>query len=210
MDEASQNLIFDPDFTTNGLEAGATLELSTVYGIVKQGGGQILVYSEPGRGTTFNVYWPQVGPPVVSAKHVDRRDSLQSPKTILVVEDEVLLLEVTCEFLQETGYTVLSARSSEGALELARPHDGAIDLLLTDVVMPRMNGRELSVRLLSDRPQMKVLFVSGYSDDVVGGEEQGTATESFGFLQKPFSRPTLKEKIRDMIASESINSALSN
>lgn len=205
MDEASQNLIFDPDFATSGLEGGATLGLSTVYGIVKQGGGQILVYSEPGKGTTFNIYWPQARSPVASAKRVERRESPQSPKTILVVEDEVLLLEVTCEFLQETGYTVLSARSSEGALELARTHDGPIDLLLTDVTLPRMNGRELSARLLKDRPQMKVLFVSGYSGDVVG-DERGSPTEGFGFLQKPFSRLVLKEKIRGMIASESISS----
>ena len=207
MDETSQNLIFDPDFTTNGLEGGTTLGLSTVYGIVKQGGGQILVYSEPGKGTTFNIYWPQMRPPVESAQRIVRQESWQNPKTILVVEDEVLLLEVTCEFLEETGYTVLSARSSEGALELARTHDGPIDLLLTDVVMPRMNGQELSARLLRDRPQMKVLFVSGYSSDVVSGQELGTRTEGFGFLQKPFSRLTLKEKIRELIASESISSA---
>ena len=199
IDEEKQHQIFDPNFDAADFEGGAptALGLSTVYGIVKGGGGQIIVYSEPGRGATFSIYWPQAGISEAPVTLKDRQDPLSTPKTILVVENEVLLLEVTCEFLQESGYIVLSARSAEGALELARQHRGAIDLLLTDIVMPRMDGRELSRQLLKERPQMKVLFVSGYMDDAASGQ-QGSA-EVHEFLQKPFSRQDLKNKICELI-----------
>ncbi|HEY2469500.1 MAG TPA: response regulator [Terracidiphilus sp.] len=206
MDEERQHRIFDPNFNNEDFESGTStaLGLSTVYGIVKRGGGQILVYSEPGRGSTFNIYWPYRAPSEMPAKLMERKAPSESSRTILVVENEVLLLEVTCEFLEESGYVVLSARSSEGALELARQHKGAIDLLLTDVVMPRMDGRELSRQLLKKRPQMKVLLVSGYMDDVSDGHE--SSAEMHAFLQKPFSRQVLKDKIRELIGSRSIPS----
>jgi CheY-like chemotaxis protein len=205
MDEERQHRIFDPNFNAEDFESGTStaLGLSTVYGIVNRGGGQILVYSEPGRGSTFNIYWPQVQHSEPTAKRMDQVEPSVSPKIILVVENEVLLLEVTCEFLEESGYVVLSARSSEGALELAKQQKCPIDLLITDIVMPRMDGRELSRQLLKERPQMKVLFVSGY--DI--SHRQGNSAETDSFLQKPFSRQALKDKIRELIGSQSIPSA---
>ncbi|HEY4382239.1 MAG TPA: response regulator [Acidobacteriaceae bacterium] len=209
MDEQTQSQIFEPYFSTKATSSGTGLGLSTVYGIVKQSGGQILVYSEPGRGTTFNIYWPQVAPAAHSPLYVEPEVSSENQKTILVVEDDALQSEVTCEFLQETGYKVISASSSEEALRLADLHKSPIDLLLTDVVMPGMNGRELSTRLRKGRPGMKVLFVSGYSDDVFPKEGWGVAG-GLAYLQKPFTRQLLTSKIRELVGSRSVKPVATN
>jgi signal transduction histidine kinase len=206
MDEETQSRIFEPYFTTKGLGKGTGLGLSTVYGIVKQSGGQILVYSEPGHGTTFNIYWPQTESVTESPRLSDGDREVSSTKTILVVEDETPQLEITCEVLQENGYVVLSAGSAEDAIHLASTYQGAIDLLITDVIMPKMNGKELSSRLCKDRSELKVLFVSGYSSDVLREGMQESIPGGFAFLQKPFTYQMLAQKIREMCGSQAVRS----
>jgi signal transduction histidine kinase len=204
MDELTQSRIFEPYFTTKGVGKGTGLGLSTVYGIVKQSGGQILVYSEPGRGTTFNIYWPQVGAGVEQPRQIDRVEPSHEKKTILVVEDNVPLLEVTGKLLEDSGFTVLSAKSPDEAIQLAQNYDGPIDLLLTDVQMPKMNGRELSSMLCQERPGMKALFVSGYADDLLKDKGPEGMGESPAFLQKPFTRQALVQKIIEVLGSHSL------
>ncbi len=164
----TQSHIFEPFFTTKEQGKGTGLGLATVYGIVKQSGGYIWVYSEPGHGTTFKIYLPKVEAAAESPLYVEQCEELpRGSETILVVEDDASLREVTCEFLQSSGYIVISAGLPEEALRLAKCHNGPIDFLLTDVIMPGMNGRELATRLSELRPGMKVLYVSGYADGVV-------------------------------------------
>ncbi|MBI4458968.1 MAG: response regulator, partial [Acidobacteria bacterium] len=174
------------------------LGLSMVYGIVKQSGGWIWVYSEPGRGTTFKIYLPRVGAVLREAEaEQTSASSLKGEETVLVVEDEEMLRELTCEFLQDSGYTVLAAGNGAEAIEISKRRQGPIHLLVTDAVMPGMSGRELAQRLESQRPDMKVLYVSGYTDDVVlrnGLLQPGTA-----FLQKPFTQNALTHKVRAVL-----------
>lgn len=202
MDSETQSHIFEPFFTTKEQGKGTGLGLATVYGIVKQSGGNIWVYSEPGHGTTFKIYLPLVEAAAESPLHVEQNEELpRGSETILVVEDDASLREVTCEFLQSSGYMVISAGSPEEALHLAERHNGPIDFLLTDVIMPRMNGRELATRLSELRPGMKVLYVSGYADDVVRGGVHGALEEGLAFLQKPCTRRALTRKIREILDS---------
>jgi len=206
MDEQTQSRIFEPYFTTKELGKGTGLGLSTVYGIVKQSGGQILVYSDPGHGTTFNIYWPQAKPVPESPKLPERDEQAKGMKTILVVEDEASQLEITSELLKESGYVVMSARSPEEALQLAETYDGKIDLLVTDVIMSKMNGKELASRLCKERPGIKVLFVSGYTSDVLREGEQGAIPGGFAFLQKPFTYQALAQKVREICGSQAVTS----
>jgi signal transduction histidine kinase len=202
MDEQTQSRIFEPFFTTKEQGKGTGLGLAMVYGIVKQSGGYIWVYSEPDHGTSFKIYLPVVGGPAETPRSAGRSGNLpRGSETILVVDDDASLREVTCQFIRAGGYTVLSAESPAHALQLAESHDGLIDFLLTDVIMPKMNGRELAARLIKTRPAMKVLYVSGYADGVVQDGLHGPLEGGLAFLQKPYTRKQVMQKIREILDS---------
>jgi PAS domain S-box-containing protein len=197
MDKATQARIFDPFFTTKEQGKGTGLGLSTVYGIVKQSGGFVWVYSEPGQGSTFKIYLPRIDAPVEAPVVAAPVRTTTGRETVLVVEDEEALRRVAERILQRDGYTVLVAGSGDEALALAEASKRPIDIIATDVVMPGLGGRELVSRLLAIHPDSKVLFMSGYTDDAVlrhGVPEPGTA-----FLQKPFSGLSLTRKIREIL-----------
>jgi two-component system, cell cycle sensor histidine kinase and response regulator CckA len=201
MDDATQSRIFEPFFTTKPQGQGTGLGLATVYGIVKQSEGFIWVYSEPGQGATFKIYLPRVDEPL-------RPGSLASPHTqavrgtgsILVVEDQESLRRMIQEILEHLGYTVLAAASGEAALELARRHAGPLDLLLTDVVMPGMNGRELADRLGVLRPGIRALFMSGYSSHSI--TDRGLLAAGTSLIQKPLGSDALAQAVRKALAAE--------
>ena len=202
MDEQTQSRIFEPFFTTKEQGKGTGLGLAMVYGIVKQSGGYIWVYSEPDHGTSFKIYLPVVGGTAETPRSVERSEKLpRGSETILVVDDDASLRDVTCEFLRAGGYTVISAESPAHALQLAESHDGLIDFLLTDVIMPKMNGRELATGLIKTRPAMKVLYVSGYADGVVQDGPHGPLEGGLAFLQKPYTRKQVMQKIREILDS---------
>jgi signal transduction histidine kinase len=198
MDEETKSRIFEPFFTTKGPGKGTGLGLATVYGIVRQTGGGISVESEPGKGSTFRIYLPLVTAPVdftrTVAMPVERSDNFE---TVLVVEDEEIVRELVCDVLAEQGYNVICAADGVEALTVADNFDGTIHLLVTDVIMPHMNGQELAGKLSIIRPEMKVLYVSGYSDNDIS--DHGVLDPRFELLQKPFTPQTLARKIRDVI-----------
>ena len=200
MDEQTQSRIFEPFFTTKEQGKGAGLGLATVYGIVKQSGGYIWVYSEAGHGTAFKIYLPMVEASAESPRYVEQNEeSPRGSETILLVEDDASLREVTCDFLQSSGYIVIPAGSPEEAVHLAEWHKGPIDFLLTDVIMPKMNGRELAARLNKTRPEMRVLYVSGYTDGIVRDGVHAALEEGLAFLQKPYTRHALNRKVREIL-----------
>jgi CheY-like chemotaxis protein len=194
MDAETQKRIFEPFFTTKPLGEGTGLGLATVYGIVKQSGGHIWVYSEPGRGTSFKVYLPRVDEQVEVAPASPVAVSPRGNETVLVVEDTESLREMVREVLEERGYTLLQAADGEQALNLAQHHQGPIHLLLTDVVMPRMGGPELAARLTSFRPEMQTLFMSGYTDGALS--RQGILRGATTLLEKPFTTEGLARAVR--------------
>jgi two-component system, cell cycle sensor histidine kinase and response regulator CckA len=198
MDAKTQARIFEPFFTTKQVGAGTGLGLATVYGIVKQSGGWIWVYSEPGRGTRFKIYLPQAQE---VAEKAGQREARPAPprgdETILVIEDQDSIRELIREVLERNGYKVLAASNGREALQIAASHRGAIDLLVTDVVMPQMGGRESAKQLITLRPDLRVIFMSGYAEH--RGAESGTAEVSSVCLQKPFSMNTLLHKIREVL-----------
>jgi two-component system cell cycle sensor histidine kinase/response regulator CckA len=198
MEAETQTHIFEPFFTTKELGKGTGLGLATVYGAVKQNGGWIWVYSEPGRGTTFKIYLPQVEQ-VVDAPDQGRVDGppLHGSETILLVEDQDAIRDVAREFLKSSGYTILEARDGIEALQVAQEHHGDIDLLLTDVVMPRMGGPELAIRLANLRPQMKAIYMSGYTE--FAKDNRKLAESEKAILQKPFALVTLARKVREVL-----------
>ncbi len=191
--------IFEPFFTTK--EKGTGLGLSTVYGIVKQSGGNIWVYSEPGRGTVFKIYLPRVDEQAEpQLEGVQWEEAPRGKETVLLVEDEEAVREVTTEFLKRQGYTVLEAPKGEDAFRICRKYQGAIDLTVTDVVMPGMSGRELAGHLAFMKPGMKVLYMSGYTDDAI--VRHGVLEKGVNFIQKPFSLVKLAQKVREVLDRE--------
>ncbi len=195
MDHETMKTIFEPFFTTKGVGEGTGLGLATVYGIVKQNKGFVNVYSEPGKGATFRIYLPRVAEEVAGQESRSDADSgLGGTETILLVEDEKSIRLILDLCLKGLGYTVLVAESPEGALRLVAEHGDGIDLLLTDVVMPGMSGRDLAGKLAPDYPAMKVLYMSGYTADVIA--HRGILNEGVHFLSKPVSRSELARKVR--------------
>jgi len=201
MDSETQSHIFEPFFTTKGPK-GTGLGLSTVYGIVKQSGGYIWVYSELGRGTTFKIYLPRVPSveePLVQAAVSPLQFQKVEPgtETILLVEDEANLRYLARQYLEKQGYKVIEAADGAVAMQIAVAHEGVIHLLLTDVIMPGMNGRELAQRISEIRPNVKVLYMSGYTENVIGHD--GTLEAGVRLLQKPFNLRDLKSKVREVL-----------
>ncbi len=197
MDEGTKAKIFEPFFTTKEAGKGTGLGLATVYGIVNQSGGFIWVYSEPGNGTSFKIYLPRIDAPVEGVKTAGSVSVPRGTETVLLVEDAAAVRAVAKQVLERQGYTVLEAPDGDVALHVAHKHRGPIHLLLTDVVMPVLSGRPLAEQLVRVRPDMKVLYASGYTDDSVvrhGILEAGTA-----YLQKPFTPDSLARKVRELL-----------
>ena len=205
MDAATKARIFEPFFTTKAQGRGTGLGLATVYGVVKQSGGYVWVYSELGHGTTFKVYLPMVQAPAEkTAPEKTVQGHEPGTETILFVEDEQSVRELVSEYLSARGYQVLDAADGVQALEIAAAHGGKIQLLITDVVMPRLSGRELAARLTAARPNLKVLYISGYTDDSVF--RHGVLQGGMDFLQKPFNLKALAAKIREVLERVPVNS----
>ena len=203
MDEATLSRIFEPFFTTKGLGKGTGLGLATVYGIVKQSGGYIRVRSAPGHGAIFTIYLPAAGGEDLEAAGEPARiahKDLTGKEAILLVEDEEMVRELAIESLQGYGYTILDAPNGEKALAICECHEGKIDLLVTDLVMPGMNGIELARRVLDSRPGIPILFMSGYSEDAM--EHLGDMAEGKAFLQKPITPTTLSRKVREILSEQ--------
>lgn len=201
IDDETKARIFEPFFTTKVKGKGTGLGLATVFGIVKQSGGHIRVQSELGKGTTFAVYFPcSAQPPEAMARRTMTPSNVtRGSETILLVEDEETVRGLARTILTRHGYRVLEASSEGDALLICEQHEGDVDLLLTDVVMPRMNGRELSERLRTMRPRMKVLFMSGYTDDLI--VRHGALEEGLALLQKPITPAALTRKVREVLDS---------
>ena len=198
MTEETQQRVFEPFFTTKEMGKGTGLGLSIVYGIVKQNGGDIWVYSQPGLGTTFKIYLPAVvtgrfeeaGKPVVSALERGR-------ETVLLVEDEVSVRKLVRTLLNKQGYTILESKDVHDAIRLTRDRPERIDLLLTDVVMPDLSGPELAAQLMTIHPEMKVLYMSGYADNAI--VRHGVLPADAPFVQKPFTPESLNSKVREVL-----------
>jgi PAS domain S-box-containing protein len=203
MTAETQSHIFEPFFTTKGPGKGTGLGLATVYGVVKQSGGYIWVYSEVGHGTTFKIYLPRVmaelDRPVAET---DTREMAKGSETILFVEDEQSVRELVCDYLRGNGYTVLEAPEGTEALKVAAAHSGAIHILITDVVMPHLSGPELAAQIGAVRQGLKVLFVSGYTDDTVF--RHGVLEGGVAYLQKPFNLKALAQKIREVLSGQPV------
>jgi two-component system, cell cycle sensor histidine kinase and response regulator CckA len=198
MDAQTQAHIFEPFFTTKEGGRGTGLGLSTVYGIVKQSGGYIWVYSEPEHGSTFKVYLPRVEAPVEAAPSPTEETTMRKgTETILLVEDEEAIRELTRAILDAQGYNVVVAETATHAEQLSASSSGEIDLLLTDVVMPGVSGRELARRITSRHPHTRVLYTSGYSDNVI--TQGGVLEPGVAFLQKPFTPRGLAAKVREVL-----------
>jgi CheY-like chemotaxis protein len=190
--------IFDPFFTTKGRDKGTGLGLSTVYGVTRQAGGFITVYSEPGLGSVFHIYLPRVQDTDNNRPENEKSDaSPRGTETVLLVEDEVSILSMIANILEKQGYTVMSTESSVEAVELAASFNGRIDLLLTDVIMPKLNGKDLSAIIRKDRPDLRVIFMSGYTADVI--HKSDIERIDGRFIQKPFSNEDLLKTIREIL-----------
>jgi signal transduction histidine kinase/CheY-like chemotaxis protein len=198
MDVETQARIFEPFFTTKGPGEGTGLGLSMAYGIVKQSGGWIWVYSEVGQGTTFKIHLPATdAPAAVRPPASPKFIRVSSGETVLLVEDQDDVRNLSLRILEREGYVVLAAASGQAALTLATSHDGRIHLLLTDVVMPGLSGREVAEQLAALRPGIRVLFMSGYTDNVIA--QRGVLDPGMAFLSKPFTPETLAAKVRDVL-----------
>ncbi len=202
IEEEIRKQLFDPYFTTKEIGKGTGLGLPTVYGIVKQNNGFINVYSEPGEGTTFKLYFPS-HEEANSSLHSAKESSGQIPtgaETVLVVEDENAILQMSRQMLERLGYTVETATSPAEALQISNEYNRTINLLITDVVMPEMNGRDLSARLSKNQPDLKTLYMSGYTANVIA--HHGVLDEGVQFIQKPFSLKDLAAKVREVLEQE--------
>jgi CheY-like chemotaxis protein len=198
IDAETQAHIFEPFFTTKEQGKGTGLGLSTVYGIVKQSGGHLWVYSEVGKGTTFKIYLPRVdGGTERDGPHTTPAELPQGRETVLLTEDEEQVRQMIRVILEMNGYCILEAASGEEALALYKQHEGQIDLVMTDVVMPQMSGRELAQSLESLHPGIKVLYMSGYTDDAI--VRHGLLDQEIAFLQKPFTPDALMRKVREVL-----------
>jgi CheY-like chemotaxis protein len=190
--------IFEPFFTTKPTGAGTGLGLSTVYGMVKQSGGWIWVYTEPGRGTTFKIYFPRTDSQLTPPQPVLQSD-LRGSETILLVEDQAEVRTVAVAALRKCGCTVHSAAGGAEALAISRQFGGAIHLLVTDVIMPGMNGRVVAGKLREERPELRVLFMSGYTANAIA--HRGVLDADIDYLQKPFTPELLAAKVREVLGA---------
>jgi len=198
MDETIRQQVFEPFFTTKEFGKGTGLGLSTVYGIVRQSGGWIDVRSEVGVGTSFRVYLPRMDGRPLPERTEAGASTEEGNETILLVEDQDAVRSFTSTALQRYGYRVVEASDGEEAIAVAGRHPERIHLLLTDVVLPGMNGKELSEHLTALRPGLKVLFTSGYTADVIA--HRGVLDEGMGFLHKPYSLDQLAAKVRELLS----------
>jgi CheY-like chemotaxis protein len=198
MDAETRSHLFEPFYTTKETGKGTGLGLATVYGIVKQSDGYIFVYSEPGKGTTFKIYLPRVeGAGADTAAAVPASAVADGKETLLLVEDEEPVRRLMHRSLKDRGYSVLEAPSGEAALTVATAHPGPIDLLITDVVLTGVSGKSLATLLLTSRPKLKLLFISGYTDDTV--VRHGVLAKEEAFLQKPFTPDALARRVREVL-----------
>lgn len=197
MDEETQSHIFEPFFTTKEVGKGTGLGLSTVYGIVKQSGGSLWVYSEKGRGTTFKIYLPRVDEITESDFEGESVEVPRGQETVLLVEDEEVVRNLSREILETYGYSVLVACNGKEGLRIGEEFPGKIDLVITDVIMPLMGGPEMTENFKTSRPDTRVLFMSGFTDDAI--VHHGVLDESVSFLQKPFSLESLASKAREVL-----------
>ena len=201
MDTETLSHLFEPFFTTKGPGQGTGLGLATVYGIVTQSGGYITVASTPGQGTTFQIYLPRVDAALPAEQTQDRQSNgPRGRETVLVVEDNAAVREAVRAMLELAGYTVLLAATPDEAPQRCRQHAGPIHLLLTDVVMPGMSGRQVAQQLVALRPAMKVLYMSGYTDDTLS--EHGMEQREIVLLRKPFTPDTLTRTVRAVLESD--------
>jgi PAS domain S-box-containing protein len=200
MNEVTQQRIFEPFFSTKAPGKGTGLGLSTVYGIVKQSGGTIWVYSEPAMGTTFKVYLPRVGDVVQTDQPAPPRPAVPGSETLLIVEDEKALRHLATRILESAGYTVLTAGDGKEALLVLERHHGPVHLMLTDVVLPGISGRDLAARLVETHPGIKVIFTSGYTDDAI--LRHGVLDNVAHFIGKPYTKATLTQKVREVLDAQ--------
>src|ERR1700722_2464370 len=202
MDAATLARLFQPFFTTKGLGQGTGLGMTMVLSIVKRSGGGVEVYSEPGKGTSVKVYLPRIDQPAVAETKAPRAKAVRASETILLVEDEDLVRNLVRDTLRSEGYTVLDAPNAEQARRISASHKRPIHLLITDVVMPKEGGRALAESLAPRRPAMKVLFMSGYTDQAVAAS--GLLSGEYHFIQKPFTPAALSRKVRELLEGDGI------
>jgi CheY-like chemotaxis protein len=200
MDAETQSHIFEPFFTTKEAGKGTGLGLATVYGIVKQCGGAIAAYSEPGRGTTFRVYLPRADQPIEeTGRQADPRTSMNGTETVLVVEDDGEVRKLICEILRAKGYQVLESTKGDEAIAIARTFQGPLQLVVADVVLPEMSGPDIVRRVQEAKPGIRALFISGYTDEAV--LRHGMVEPGVTFLSKPFMPEDLARKVREVLSA---------
>jgi CheY-like chemotaxis protein len=197
MDEELQRHVFEPFFTTKEKGRGTGLDLSTVYGIVQQSGGYIVVYSEPDKGTSFKIYLPRIDERPERTQPSERSVAAGGKERVLLVEDDALVRKASQRILRGAGYEVLEAAHGGEALAIAQGQGAPIDLLLTDIVMPGQSGKEIVQRLVSSHPAVRVIYMSGYTDGAI--VHHGVLKEGADFVQKPFSPDTLLRKVREVL-----------